>query len=92
MPETVDACQPLSKEFKDHVFNIERDPLDYEQQSSMIRDFVLMDKHSNLDCQLSVKLKNLEDAGFALPIFADSTLWRVQVSLVEAIDQKRLAK
>jgi len=59
------------------VFKIERDRLDFEDKSSMIRDFVMIGTHSNRECPLRTKIKNLEEAGFALVIVADKSLWRI---------------
>ena len=75
LDENKDACAPFDATFASEIAPIERDPLDHEDASAMVQDFVLIDRRGG--CNFAMKLKNLRDAGVEHPIFADSTMWQV---------------
>ena len=66
LPDNESGCVPFSEDFRDHISTIKRSTLEHQENSSLVRSFVLIE-HDD-DCYLGVKLFNIEEAGIDLAI------------------------
>ena len=68
-PEQQDGCLPYSQEFKNQITTVKRSPLQREEKSSMVRNFLLVDNKGL--CDLSTKVTNIKSLEVDLAIFID---------------------